>query len=257
MKIYKSITIILLLILVLLISITKITPVATDLDTHSHTIAQIDEEIASVMKLAAGATAASAAISLLPDDQCTPISEQFAELGTYFVVVLSALYLEKYLVTIIGYVSFCGMIPLACIIGGIGLFAQSQKLKILSLKFVIFAISLECVIPISVKTSEIIYNNYSQTIDQTVDSANELSIVDEDQTTVERFMSWIENAAGTIVEYVTGLLSRFIEAIAVMIVTSCLIPILVIIFFIFLMKILFNVDISTSDLRRLIPGKHI
>ena len=70
-------------------------------------------------------------------------------------------------------------------------------------------------------------------------------------------MSWIENAAGTIVEYVTGLLSRFIEAIAVMIVTSCLIPILVIIFFIFLMKILFNVDISTSDLRRLIPGKHI
>ena len=61
MKIYKSITIILLLILILLISITKITPVATNLDTHSHTIAQIDEEIASVMKLAAGATAASAA----------------------------------------------------------------------------------------------------------------------------------------------------------------------------------------------------
>ena len=56
------------------------------------------------------------------------------------------------------------------------------------------------------------------------------------------------------VDYVTGLLSRFVEAIAVMMVTSCLIPILVVIFFSWLMKLLFKVDISFIDIK-LLPGK--
>ena len=58
-------------------------------------------------------------------------------------------------------------------------------------------------------------------------------------------MSWIESASGTVVDYVTGLLSRFIEAVAVMIVTSCLLPILVLFFIAWLIRLLFNTDMTS------------
>ena len=50
-------------------------------------------------------------------------------------------------------------------------------------------------------------------------------------------------------------LSRFVEAVAVMLITSCVIPLLVLVVFVWLIKILVNVDLSRkmtaiSDLRK-------
>lgn len=255
MTIYKKITLVLLLITIALISIVKITPVTTNEETHRHTIEQIDREIESVLKLTAGATGASAGISLLPDDQCTPIAEQFAELAKYFLVVLSALYLEKYLVTLLGYVSFSFIIPFACALLSGGIIFNREKIRSLSYKLFVTALAVFLAIPISVKTSEAIYDTYEGTIEQTISTADEISIVDEDAGAIEKFVSWIENAAGTIVDYVTGLLSRFIEAVAVMLVTSCLIPILIIVFFAWLIKVFFKIDFSLTDAEKLIRRK--
>ena len=47
----------------------------------------------------------------------------------------------------------------------------------------------------------------------------------------------------TTIEKPVNLLNRFIEATAVMIVTTCLIPLLVIVFFVWIVKTLFNVQI--------------
>lgn len=256
MRIYKNITLVLFFITIALVSVVKITPVATDEDMHRHTIEQIDREIDSVLKLTAGATGASAGISLLPDDQCTPISQQFAELAKYFLVVMSALYLEKYLVTLLGFVSFSCIIPLACVLLCSGIILNREKVRSLSYKLFVTGLVVFLAIPVSVKTSETIYNAYESTIEQTITTANEISIVDEDEGAVEKFVSWIENAAGTIVDYVTGLLSKFIEAVAVMLVTSCIIPILVIVFFAWLVKILFKIDFSLSDADKLFRKKN-
>ncbi len=239
-NVLKAIVIVLTCVLVALISIVKIAPATTNVETHKESIAQIDREIEMVLKLTAGATGASAAISLLPDDQCTPVAEQFAELGKYFMLVLSALYLEKYLISMLGGLSFAVLIPLACALILIAIFFKKDKFMEFAVKVVIAALAIYLVIPISVKTSDIIYKSYESTMEITLDSANQISVDDSDATGVEKFLSWIENAAGTIVDYVTGLLSRFIEAIAVMLVTSCLIPILVVLFFCWLMRILFE-----------------
>lgn len=253
-EILKKTAICLLLAAVALFSVTVITPAAVNVDHHRNTFEQLDKEIGNTLKLTAGATAVSAVITLLPDDTCTPIAEQFAELGTYFVIVLSALYLEKYLITILGYVSFSILIPLVCVILGIGIIGKKDKAKVASVKLGIFAILIYFLIPISVKTSETIYNTYESTLQETINTASEITVTDEDAGAVEKFLNWIKNAAVTVVDYVTGLLSRFVEAIAVMMVTSCLIPILVVIFFSWLMKLLFKVDISFIDIK-LLPGK--
>ena len=239
---------------VALFSITVITPAAVDDNNHKYTYEQLDREISNTLKLTAGATAVSAVISLLPDDTCTPIAEQFAELGTYFVIVLSALYLEKYLITILGYVSFTILIPLVCLILGIGILGKKDKAKVASAKLAIFAILIYFLVPVSVKTSETIYNTYESTLQNTITTASEITVTEDDAGAVEKFLNWIKNAAVTVVDYVTDLLSRFVEAIAVMMVTSCLIPILVVLFFSWLMKLLFNVDISFIDIK-LLPGK--
>ena len=257
MKVYKKVTFVLALIALALVSISKITPVTTDAKTHEHSIQQIDREIDSVLKLTAGATAASAGISLLPDDSCTPIAQQFAELAKYFLVVLSALYLEKYLVTLLGYVSFSFVIPMACLILIAGIIWNRDKVKILSVRLFVAALAIYLTIPFSVKVSETIYDTYEGSIEETISSADRISVVDEDEGVIEKFVSWIADAAGTIADYVTGLLSRFIEAVAVMLVTSCLIPVLVIIFFAWIIKIVFNLDFSLSDVDKLIRDKHL
>lgn len=251
----KNTAFVLLLITLIMVSVTKITPWTTDVETHEHTINQIDKEISSALKLTAGATAASAGISLLPDDQCTPIAEEFAELGKYFLVVLSALYLEKYLVTLLGYVSFTFMIPLALVLLGWGVLRKREKVRVLSLKLAICALAIYFVIPLGVRTSEAVYSNYEAQIDETLSTADQISIANEDEGAISKFISWIENAAGTIVDYVTNLLSKFIEAVAVMLVTSCVIPILVLLFFVWLIKVMFNVDISLTDADRALRGK--
>ena len=254
MEILKKSAIGLLLAAVALFSIAVITPAAVKQSNHMHTYEQLDKEISNTLKLTAGATAVSAVITLLPDDTCTPIAEQFAELGTYFVVVLSALYLEKYLITILGFVAFSILIPLVCLIFGIGIIGKKEKANLFALKLGIFAILIYFLIPISVKTSEAIYNTYESTLEDTLTTATEITVTDEDAGAVEKFLSWIKNAAVTVVDYVTDLLSRFVEAVAVMMVTSCLIPILVVLLFSWLMKLLFKIDISFIDIK-LLPGK--
>ncbi len=257
MKTYKKVTLILALIALALVSFTRITPKTTDVKTHEHTIDQIDKEIESVLKLTAGATAASAGISLLPDDSCTPIAQQFAELAKYFLVVLSALYLEKYLVTLLGYVAFSIVVPLACVILIGGIIWNRDKVKLLSVRLLVAALAIYFVIPTSVRVSEAIYDTYETSIEETINNADRISVVNEDEGVIEKFVSWIVDAAGTIADYVTGLLSRFIEAVAVMLVTSCLIPILVIIFFAWIIKIIFNLDFSLSDVDKLIRKKEV
>ena len=231
-------------ILICVISLLLFVPMTTNADRHESTLTQIDKEIENVLKLAGGATAVSAAVSLLPDDSCTPISTEFAELGKYFIVILSALYFEKYFVTMSGYASFGFLIPVATIMIFCGIIFSKDKIKEVAVKMIICALALYAIIPISVKASEMVYDNYQNKIEQTVEEAHQISVVDEDADGIEKFLSWIGNAAGTIVDYVTGLLSRFIEATAVMMLTSCILPVLVLIFLAWFLKMLFGIEFT-------------
>lgn len=246
MKMLQKISVVLVLLVIALVSIAVVSPITTKLETHSEAIKQLDEEVDMVLKLTAGATGVSAVITLLPDDQCTPIASELAELAKCFLIVLSALYLEKYLITMVGFASFSLIIPGACALWGTGHFTDKKWLKSIAYKLAIFAVALYVVIPISVRVSERIYSNYETSFEETLNQAERVTIgkddVNTDKGVVERFTDWISSAAMTVVEYVTSLLSRFVDSIAVMLVVSCLIPILVIILFWLLVKVIFNIN---------------
>ena len=109
----KCITAVILL-LVAILSITVIGKYASAPENHQKTIASLDEKKQTVMELTAASTVTSALITLLPGDTATPIAEKMADVSRYLLVVLCAIYLEKYLVTITGYVAFTYLIPNAC-----------------------------------------------------------------------------------------------------------------------------------------------
>ena len=98
----KQIIKIIIPLIIALLSIFVLARFTTSTEYHAKTIQSLDEKKATVMELTAASTAASAVITLIPGDTGTPIAEKLADLSSYFLTVLCALFLEKYLLTITG-----------------------------------------------------------------------------------------------------------------------------------------------------------
>ncbi len=220
----------------------------------------LDESREDVLKLAASSTAVSVAITVLPGDLATPVADNLADLSKGFMVVLCGLYLEKFLVSVTGVIAFRWLVPIACGIYIIGFVIKNNSFRRLSYKLFCFALAVFLVIPAEVGISGFIHENYGQMIEQTVTSAEncaglmEESIEEDkiDEDTGRGLGKVLENlqqsgdklARGTsqFIKYLEKLVNQFMEVIAIMIVTSCVIPVLVILGFVWISKMIFLAD---------------
>ncbi len=239
------------LILAALLSVFVLTKYATSPESHRATIEALEDKRTTVMELTAASTAASAAITLLPGDAATPIADKLADLSTYFLLVLCAIYLEKYLVIITGYASFLFLIPAACGLLAVDTFRRSGVLRSISLRLLALAAAIFLVVPASVQASNLIEAVYDSSIQSTLDSARETTEAIEDQTEgaeesgglLSGLLSTVKGGVSGAVDAAENVLNRFIEALAVMIVTSCVIPILVLFFFVWVIKLILGVEL--------------
>lgn len=223
----------------------------TSPENHSETIAALDEKKVTVMELAAASTAASAAITLIPGDTATPIADKLADMGSLFLIVLCAIYLEKYLVTVTGYASFMLLIPVACLLFMVFLWLRPGVVKGImaqwSLKLAVLALALSMVIPSSMFVAEKIEATYADSINTTIQSAKEATEVIEEATETKNssmgILAGLQQKMNSATQYLEQATSRFMEAFAVMMVTSCVIPVVVLLFFVWIMKILVGVNI--------------
>lgn len=241
--------------LTIILSCTVIGSKLTDPATYAHTIEVLDQNRTTVLSLTAASAAASAAISAIPDDMCSPLANEISELTSWFLVILAVIYLEKYLLTILGAAACYLLIPAGCSALLVNCFFPGSILKGLGTKLVAFGAAVLLVIPTSVWVSDQINAVYSESIAITVQSASAVSdsligeVADENEentTLIDEAKALVgdlsSSVAGVVAQF-KNLLNRFIEATAVMIVTTCLIPILVIAFFGWIVKTLFNVQI--------------
>ncbi len=232
----KSIAAIALLILLAAVSITKIAPWAADPANHTHTIEQTDEKIGAVMKLSGGAAATSATISLLPGDLGTPIAEQLAELATYFLLILSALYLEKFLIIISARITFMVIIPIACLLQALAIMLKKKALSVIAAKLAFMGLIIVLIVPASVILSDMVYQTQAETVNSTIEEYNELEIEGDAESGVLGDFTSITNDT---IDRISAFLGDMLESLAVMIVTSCVIPILVFVFLAWLTKVIF------------------
>lgn len=248
------------LLFVALLSNLVISKIVTAPDFNAATIESLDEKKVTVMKMAASAAASSTAISMIPGDVAMPIANQIAELTSYFIVILSAILLEKMLIAVVGYVSFTIIIPSACVLGILYLYVKKNVLRNLAIKLAIFGVILFIAIPTSIKVSDFIYDSYHASIEQTFETAEQNNefiegkkkdLSAEDKNWMEKAGDYISdltskagNGISAMVEKGEGTLTAFLDATAVLVITSCVIPIVVILIFAWIIKILFTFDSS-------------
>ena len=176
--------------------------------------------------------------------------------------MLCAIYLEKYLVTVMGYAAFKILIPLACVFFSVYAAFRKELWRELAKKFLLFGLAVYLVIPASVKVSDMIETTYAASIESTIDTAKQATDEMESETGEANsksdadtskdgtddsqkessggffsgLFSKVQEGASTATSNVEKVLNHFIEALAILLVTSCLIPILVVIFFVWLVK---------------------
>jgi len=246
------------LVVIMLISIFGVAKLVTSPDFNASMIDTLDEKKATVLKVSLSAAATSTALSLLPGDVASPIANEIAELTTYFIIILGAILLEKMLLSVIGHVTFVYIIPFACGLGLIYLYTKREVLKVLAIKMTIFGLVLFMAIPASIKVSELIYASYETQVAQTIQTAeaNNAFIEEQKNDLAEEDKNWFEKAS----DYLSNLtskvgigissmikkgeetLSYMMDTIAVLIITSCVLPIVVILIFTWIIKILFGFD---------------
>ena len=245
-----------LLLLLAVVSFLFLAEKAGDAATHAATLSAVDEKAETVLKLSAASALASAGISAIPGDTATPIAEKLADFTEYFLLILCVLYTEKYLVTILGAAAFKVLIPLALVLFGVGLFRWRKPLHALAVKLAVIGLAVYLVIPVSFRVSDMIYRAYEATIERTVASAEELTETtsplaeEEDSGRIAAILDRIAETAYSLTDKAADTLNRFVETLAVMIVTSCVIPVLVLLFFLWVIKQVTGLDLG-ERLRKL------
>lgn len=260
------------LLLIAVLSATVVRSYVGSVDSHMSTFRVLDEKRANAAGLLAASAGASTAITFLPGDAGTPIADKLMDLGGCFLFIFTVLFLEKYLLVILGTIVFGLLIPLCCVAAALRILwpffppirtAWSWIARITLTGVIIFAL-----IPIGVWMSKCIDTTYQATIDATIASSNEVAAAAEEEANdaeegkaTQGFWSRVGGAVSGAWNSVVGgitsgldwaknILNRFIEAIAVMMVTTCIIPLLPVIAGIALLKRLFNLDIKVRPLMR-------
>lgn len=253
------------LVLIALVSAFGLRPHFEKPETWSSTVSVLDEKKANVLGLTATSVALSAGISAIPGDTGTPIAEQLSQLASNLGIVLAMLYLEKYLLTILSFLSFGILIPLSCLLFIVSVcmhnrLSTSRMMRILGTRIIVVALIALAVVPASVWVTERIDEAYevsvvqvSDSVDDTADQAD--TSADDEDTGSGNLIDDLINAATDLGNTVTsGLQSvtddviaqvnNIIEGAVVMIVTSCVIPILVLLVFMWLGHVLLGIDVS-------------
>lgn len=246
-----------------------------NVETWSGTIEVIDAKKNNVLALTTSTIALSAAISALPDDTGTPVAEQLTQLSGNLGIVLAVLYLEKYLLTILGFLSLGVLGPVSFALLAISLLMHgrlttSHTLFTLGIRVLLVGIIAIAVVPASVWVTQRIDETYQTSISQEKVGENADGSENAGGESQENKNFW-ESIAGGASQLVSNLkdgvksvtdnlvkqVTDLIEGAIVMIVTSCLVPLLVLAVFLWMGHSLMGINISApaNYLSRRLPKK--
>lgn len=200
----------------------------------------LDEKRADALALSAGALALSAGVAAVPGDATTPIANQISNLTSYILLITCIIFLEKLLLTSMGFVSFAIIIPLACFIWILYILNKKENFKTLAIKLIAFALVIFILVPTSVLLTTLIENSAFYT-------EAEAKIATAIETEEEEEVGFFERLKDKTVEAVENAkkkANQFIDAIAIMIITTCAIPLGTLALLFWIVKMLFGINIK-------------
>lgn len=259
-----------------LVSLFALSGIFSTPDAYPGTIQTLDDKKVAVLALTATAISASAAVSAIPDDTGTPIAERLADLSADFGLILTVIFLEKYLLTTFGLLCFAVFIPVSCVLAIAAILLRKyhgprDRLGGLAKKLALMGVLLWATIPLSTMLSnniEATYNDTAYDLVASVEATPEGAEIVEDlkgvETTedqagaldslvgfLEARAQDIQDAAATVQEGVSNLLSwaqnkvtSLAEALSILIVTSCVIPLLTLALFLWGASLITGADLG-------------
>ena len=249
--------------------------------------AELDAMRETVIPLTAISTISSTALTLLPGDVATPLAENLADISDYLLIVFAALWLQKYLFSSMGIIVLKYLIPagmsLIIAAGVLDLFNLSpnlsDKIRYFGKRIAFFGTIVFLVVPTTLFITSQIEDTYQTTINQTIEQANQVQTelsdeaveqdANQEETTNDNFLGqvsdFVTDGVDSVVDFTTGAiehvtsvvsdlpdkfmitLNNLIDSVAVLIVVNCIAPLLVFSFLIWVVKMIFQLDLSPSS----------
>ncbi len=206
---------------------------------HRATIEILDEKKMDAIVLSTTATAVATAVSALGKDAGEPIANMLTDITEYVVMITAVVFFEKFLLTTISSLTFAFLIPLACVLFIVFIYTKKETFKNFAFKIALFGIVLTLVVPVSTYVGVAIEKTHKESFD-----VEETVIVDENGEVDKSFKEKLKGKTEEVMQFIEDKINYFIDSIAVMIITTCAIPIAVLWFMLWFIKMLFGVDIK-------------
>lgn len=221
------------------------------------TIESLDESKNTIMEFSGATIATSLAISALPDDFASPLANTLTDMNKYFVFIFAVLFVEKLIVVEGIEISFAYIIPIACLLYAFSVILGKALLKEFATKIAILAIAVVVVVPFSTHFTETICDDYLVYVDETIAEAeagagkvNDVMIESNEDTNIfDKLSKAFETAIKDmtmLLDYFNNVIKKCVNSIAIMMVTTFVLPLLVLAFFKWLLKELFSLNINVS-----------
>ena len=137
---------------------------ATSIETYRGVIETLDGLQKRAFKMSGTAIALATGAAIAPGDATTPIANELADVSGYMVIVYAAIMLEKYLLTLTGFIAFKILLPIGFLITAIGGFLCQEWKSLmyrLAIKCIVLGLLLWCLVPTSVWLTNWINDTYA------------------------------------------------------------------------------------------------
>jgi len=217
-----------------------------------------------IMAFSGASLGISLGMSALPNDFGNPPANTISNLNTYFVLLFAIIFVEKLIIIEGTKISLTYIIPAACILYIMAILTTKETFKNMASKFLILGISLIIVIPASTYFTEVTCDNYIAYVTETIEEANAganklneiMSTSNEDATFFDKlseaFKTSIQGIAD-LLTYFKNVIKKCVNSVAILIVTNCVLPFMMLLFFRWLLNELFALHIPLPKIQLRLP----
>ena len=255
---------ILAIVFLMVFSFTVLTHVIPESKFVQDTVNHLEDSQNTIMKFSGTTIATSLSLSALPNDFASPLASTVSDLNTYFIFIFAVLFVEKLLVIEGIKIALVWMIPAACVLGILAIVFEKEMFKNFAKKLLILGISVIMVVPMSTHFTETVCADYLTYVDETIEEAdagagkiNEIMAEGNEEAT---FFDKLSDAFKTAISDVNDLLAYFknvvkkcVNSVAVMIVTTFVLPMLVMLLFRWLLTELFALHLPAPKVSIKLP----
>lgn len=254
----------LLLILAIIVSTTIVSPYLSNPDHHEDTLATINESKNNATALSLTVTLASTAITMLPDDYGSAIADELSELSTPLLVIVCVLFFEQYLLTAMESLAFGILFPIACACFIASMYLHRNSLRVIGYKVLLIAVLCAVIIPLSAGLTETIRDTFSESMSSITQQIDKISVVFNDMLNASdplKFISSLASGVGEVLDFAKDALGLLIDAVAILLITSCVIPVITALLFIWCIKSIItgkieNLEDTAMSVLKKLPTKN-